>query len=120
MPTPFSKERYNIADFREAVSSIKSDIETIQPLIDNQAILNDLAGINSDIETVQPLIDKADLSSSMDVEAQMLIALSGLELKMTSFTTNRKADIEAQTVTTIGDLVTKMTNFAQELRRKLA
>lgn len=71
MTTPFSKERYDIADFRNALTDIKSDIETILPLI-----------------------DKADLSSSIDVEAQMLLALSGLEIKMT--------------------------NFAEDLRRKLA
>lgn len=71
MTTPFSKERYNIADFRNALTDIKSDIET-----------------------TLPLIDKADLSSSADVEMQMLLMLSGLEIKMT--------------------------NFAQDLRKKLA
>jgi hypothetical protein len=62
MTTPFSKERYNIADFRDAVAEIKSDIET-----------------------AQPLIDKADLSSSFDDEAKMLLALGSLEMKMTNF-----------------------------------
>jgi hypothetical protein len=71
MTTPFSKERYSIADFRNALTDIKSDIET-----------------------TLPLIDKADLSSSADVEMQMLLMLSGLEIKMT--------------------------NFAQDLRKKLA
>lgn len=71
MTTAFSKERYNIVDFRNALTDIKSDIET-----------------------TLPLVDKADLSSSADVEMQMLLMLSGLEIKMT--------------------------NFAQDLRKKLA
>ena len=71
MTTPFSKERYSISDFRNALTDIKSDIET-----------------------TLPLIDKADLSNSADVEMQMLLMLSGLEIKMT--------------------------NFAQDLRKKLA
>jgi len=71
MPTPFSKERYDIADFRNALSDIKSDIDAIQPLI-----------------------ARCEKSSSADDEIKMLLAMSGLEIKMT--------------------------NFAQDLRRKLA
>lgn len=62
MITPFSKEQYSIADIREALSTIKSEIEAIQPLV-----------------------EKADLSSGFDDAAKMLLALSGLEIKMTNF-----------------------------------
>jgi len=62
MPTPFSKQHYDIKDFRNALAVIKSDIETLQPLI-----------------------EKCENSQSYDVEAQMLLALSGLEVKMANF-----------------------------------
>jgi hypothetical protein len=110
--TAFSKERYDIADFRNAVSDIKSDIESVHP---NTIVSTALLDISRDIDLVQPLIDKADLSSNADVEIQMLMCLSGLETKMTNFSMSPEAKQPE-----LSDLIIKMTNFANDLRRKLA
>jgi hypothetical protein len=114
--TAFSKERYNIADFRNALSEIKSQIEEVELSVDDTGISTALSDIRRDIDMTQPLIDKADLSSSADVEMQMLMFLSGLEIKMTNFANDPKV----KEVGILSDLRTKMTNFAQDLRRKLA
>lgn len=116
MTTPFSKERYDIADFRNAVSDIKSDIEQLRPIIDDTDISIALADIERDIVIVQPLIDKADVSSNVEVEMQMLISLSGLEIKMTNLTMSPKAKNQKE----LSDLLIKMSNFAEDMRRKLA
>jgi hypothetical protein len=62
MSTPFSYQPYSTVDFRNALSDIKNDISNIEPLI-----------------------DKYERTNSPDDEAKMLIALSGLEIKMSNF-----------------------------------
>jgi hypothetical protein len=69
--TPFSKAPYNPVDFSNALYDIRNEIDTIQELI-----------------------GKFRRTQNLDDEARMLLAMSGLEIKMT--------------------------NFAQDMRRKLS
>lgn len=67
LQTPFSYQPYSTLDFRSALSDIKRDIVDIEPLI-----------------------DKYERTNSPDDEARMLIALSGLEVKMTNFASDMR------------------------------
>ena len=68
--TPFSRAPYSTIDFRNA-----------------------LADITSDIEMLQPLIARFEMTDNLDDEARMLLAMSGLEIKMTNFARNMRSKL---------------------------
>lgn len=55
--------------------------------IGHQDIRNALSDIASEIETVQGLIETADRTGRIDDEVKLTLQLSGLEIKMTNFST---------------------------------
>ncbi len=115
MTTPFSKDRYDVADFRNALADIKSDIETIQSLPEKTEVDSTLTEIKREIDRMQPVIARSEMSTSATDEMRMLMDLSGLEIKMTNFANDPKV----KDITALSDLRTKMLNFADDLRRKL-
>lgn len=53
--------------------------------VDTVDIRNALSDIKKDLENCQELVAKSERSISIDDEIQMVLALSGLEVKMTNF-----------------------------------
>lgn len=53
--------------------------------VDTVDIRNALSDIKTDLENCQELVAKAERTVSIDDEVQMVLALSGLEIKMSNF-----------------------------------